>query len=435
MRRLNHIFTDKAHRLENWVVLLSGLWLFLLPFGRTSQAPVVLLAGIGLSLLIRTKGRCACNAAAKGFLLLIALYLIPIALSLTGACALPNGPEIKYPLRVLLIGMGSGLAGLAVITATKKQETLQRIMMILAAVIGFWILDAGIQAVFGYDIFGQSRGERLSGPFTKKVIMGYFAGPYSALLLIFVLQKKWKPIWLWAIFIFTSIIIMLNNSRGGWVMYALVAAVFLWQMLIAHQKHKLLACTGMVILGLTMLSGLYFASSSFRDRADQTLIGLSGNKEDINDALSDRLPIWEAAWGIIQDYPITGVGARNLRNVALDYWVAEEGKPIKLGNTFYSHQLLLEYAVGTGAIGLTGLAFSFWLCFHWWRRATIQQRRLAAGYGLALLALYFPLNTHRAIFGSLTAISRWMLITLYVASILHHDEGLDVEGSGQIKTT
>jgi len=432
MRRLKHLFFDKTIWLENWVVLLTGLWLFLLPFGRTSQAPVVLLAGIGLTLLIRTKGRCARTAAAKGFLLLIALYLIPIALSLVGAFSLPGGPELKYPLRVLLIGSGSGLAGIAVIAATAKRQTLQRIAMILAAVIGFWILDAGIQAIFGYDIFGQIREERLSGPFTKKVIMGYFAGPYSALLLIFALQKKWKPIWLWAVFLFTSIIIMLNNSRGGWVMYALVATVFLWQTLIAPRKHKFLTCIGLALLGLAMLGGLYFTSISFRERADQTLMGFSGNKEDLNDALSDRLPVWEAACGVIKDYPILGVGARNFRNVAPDYWLADGGIPLKLGNTFYSHQLLLEYAVGTGAVGLIGLALSAWLCFRWWRRATPEQRILAAGYGLALLALYFPLNTHRAIFGSLTAISRWMLITLYVASILHCEAKPQIETDNEM---
>lgn len=416
MQRLKSLFLEKKTWLENWVVLLSGLWIFLLPFSRSAQIPAVLLAGIGLFLLIRTKGRCAQTPAAKGFLLLIALYLIPVALSMLDA------PSLKYPMRVFLIGIGSGLAGIALITVGAKRDAMERIVLIFAAVVGFWFVYAGAQALTGKDLFREAwwgLGGRISGPFTNKNVMGYFSGPYSALLLMFALHKKWKPALLGILFIFTSIIVVLNNSRGGWIMYAVVATGFIWQAFIAPRKHKLLLCAGASVLGLAMIAGLYFTSITFQERIDQTLMACSGNKKSLNEALTDRLPVWEAAWDVIADHPINGCGARNFRKVAMQYWNTKEyGAPGKIGNTFHPHQLVLEYAVGTGIIGVTGLFLSMGLCLAWWFRAGPQQKTLAGGTGLTLLASYFPLNTHRALFASLEALSIWVLIALYCAAVL-----------------
>jgi O-antigen ligase len=415
MRRLMDWFKNKETRLENWVVVLTGLWLFLIPFGRGAQVPVAALAAIGLTLLFQTRGQCARSPAAKGFLLLCALYLIPIALSMFDA------PALKYPMRVFWIGVGSALAGIAIIHGASSRKSLQRIGLLLAAGVAFWLLYAASQVIFGCDLFRESwQGAegRICGPFTNKNIMGYYAGPYSALLLMFAWQKKWKPLWLIALLLFTSIIILLNNSRGGWVMYAIVATGFVWKAFIAPRKHKLLICAGIILLGAVVLGGLYFTSSAFRARADQTLVAFQGTEQALNEALTNRIPVWEAAWAAIKDHPINGSGARNFRVVALEYWPIEKyGAPGKVGNTFYPHQLVLEYAFGTGLIGIIGLILSAGLCLRWWFRAAPEQRTLACGYGLVLLADYFPINTHRSMFASLEALSIWILIALYCATI------------------
>lgn len=409
---------EKLLTFDALVMLLTGLWIFMIPFGKGEKVPVMLLAVIGVFRLIQTKGRCAKTDAAKAFLLLLALYLIPIALSMTDA------PAVKNPIKVFSIGCGCGLAGIAIISATAKQKILERITLILAVVVSFWLLDAGFQAVFGCDIFGMNWEEgRLSGPFLKKTQMGYYSGPLSALLLMFALQKKWKPILLWALFIFTSVIVLLNNSRGGWVMYGVVAVVFVWQAFIAPRKHKVLICTGLVTLGIALLTGLYFSSDNIRTRADQTLLVLNGNKQDIDAALTYRLQIWEAAWSAYLAHPVNGSGARNFRVVGAQYW-PKDYDHIDV-NTSYPHQYILEYMVGTGLIGLAGLIVSIGLCIRWWRQASAQQKGLAAGYGLTLVALYFPLSTHKAYYSSEMAISIWVIIALYCATILNREEDVD----------
>lgn len=414
----------KESRFEHLVVLLIVLWMFLIPFGKGEKVPVILLAILGLIRLIQTKGRCATTPVAKSFFLLLSLYLIPIATSLTDAVSL------KAPLTVLLMGLASGLAGTAIIDAAMDQRTLNRITVFLVAIIGFWFLDAGIQAVFSRDIFGLLwEGDRLSGPFLKKTQMGYYSGPFSALLLMFALQKKWKPVFLWALFVFTSVIVLLNNSRGGWVMYGVVAAVFGYTAFIAPMKHRFLMCVALLILGATLAFGLYTSSDTLKKRVDQTLLIEKGTRKKINRALSERLAVWEAAVGIIKDHPINGIGARNYRLMCAQYWPEDLKK--RSDSALYPHQLVLEYAVGTGAIGVLGLLISMGICLKWWQQADAGQRRTAAGYALTLLAIYFPLNTHKAFFSSELSASLWIMIALYTVSIhnVYRSESSDNSGS------
>ncbi len=412
MNQILRWFTKKETLFVRLIIFLTGLWCFLIPFGKGEQAPAALLAIMGLSALIRTRGVCAQTSAAKGFLLLLTLYLIPIAISLIDAVS------FSAPFVVLMTGIGSGLAGLAIIHAIESdRRVLQQITLVLACVVGFWFLDAGIQAIFGRDIFGLAWEQRLSGPWMKKMQMGCYSGPFSALLLIFAMQKRWKPILLWILFLFVSIIVLLNNSRGGWVMYAVVAPVFGWRAFIAKLRHRSLISAGLIAAGIVMIIGLYFSSSTFKARADQSLIALQGDKQAFNEASSERLPIWVAACRIIQAHPINGVGARNFRKVAPDYWPTDI--ETVLTNATYPHQYVLEYAVGTGLVGILGFIVSAFFCVRWWRQANAKQRQDAFGFGLTLLALYFPLNTHKAYFSSELAVSLWILIALYVAAMRH----------------
>jgi O-antigen ligase len=246
--------------------------------------------------------------------------------------------------------------------------------------------------------------------------MGCYSAPFSALLLIFALQKKWKPALLWALFIFTAIIVLLNNSRAGWVMYGVVASVFSYKAFVAPLKHRFLMCIALLALGVALGSGLYTVSNTFKKRVDKTLLAQKVTRKKINRALSDRVAVWESAIGIIRDYPINGVGARNYRLLSAQYWPDDLKK--HLDNALYPHQLILEYAAGTGAIGVIGLLVSMGLCLRWWRKASAKQRETAAGYALTLLALYFPLNTHKAMFSSEIAVSLWIVIALYASSVL-----------------
>jgi O-antigen ligase len=416
MKRIADFLTNKDTFFCNWTVVLTGLWAFLIPLGKGEQIPVGILAVMGLFILIRSGRDMLRSPAVKGFLLLFALYLVPVLISMTDAVSL------KYPGRVFLTGLLSGFAGLSLIFAIEKDSrTLKRITLVLAAIVLFWLVDAGIQAVFRRDLFGHTwELDHLSGPWCKKTQMGYYFGPFSAILLIAALKKNLKPLVLWILFIAASVVVLLNNCRGGWVMYGVVAAVFAWKAFIAPRKHKVAFCALLASLFVAVLLGLYAASETFRTRMDQTLLVLEGDKQSINDALTFRVPIWEAAWAGIKDHPINGHGARNFRVTGGDYW--PDGYEDDEFNTSYPHQNVLEYTYGTGLIGLTGLLASFILCIRWWIAADAGHRDRALAYGLTLLALYFPLNSHKAHFSSELAVSLWMLIAIYTTAILSRSE-------------
>lgn len=407
--------TDKWITIENLVVLLTGLWLFLVPFGKAELTPVFLLALVGLFQLIQTKGTFLRAIPARRFLLLIAFYTVPIIISMIDA------PSLKQPLKVLLTTSIFLFSGLAILSVSSQEKVLKQITVLLVATVGFWLVDALIQAIFTYDIFGLAweRG-RLSGPFLKKTQMGYYSGPFSAILLIFALQKKWKPLWLGALYLFTALIVMLNNSRGGIVMFGVVSAVFLWKAFVSPRKHKGWICAGIVLLGIAMAGGLYFGSDNIRSRADDTLLVFKGDKQSVDLALNYRLQLWEAACGVCKAHPINGVGARNFRVVGEGFWPQTGYDPLKV-NTSYPHQYLMEYMVGTGLIGVTALLISIGLCIRWWSLASPHQKQLAFGFALTLAAIYFPINTHKACFSSELSISLWMTIALYIASVSHQE--------------
>jgi O-antigen ligase len=179
--------------------------------------------------------------------------------------------------------------------------------------------------------------------------------------------------------------------------------------------------------------GLYHNIASFKNRVDQTLLIRDSSRQEINNALSGRVAVFESAAGIIRDHPINGIGARNYRLLCEQYWPDDLKAPIK--KALYPHQLILEYAVGTGSIGVSGLLVSMGLCLRWWRRASVQQREMAAGYALTLLALYFPLNTHKSVFSSELSVSLWVLIALYTASIHYANPSESIDEPSSLTET
>lgn len=38
MKRIIHFLTDPDNRFPNWTVVMAGLWVFLIPFGKGEQA-------------------------------------------------------------------------------------------------------------------------------------------------------------------------------------------------------------------------------------------------------------------------------------------------------------------------------------------------------------------------------------------------------------
>ncbi len=418
MRPLRNSNKFKTEWFSGLTILLVGLWIFLIPINAGARVPVAILALQGLITLVRQRRTLFASREHRRYALLIGLYALPVLLSMTDAVAL------KYPIRILCMSGLSLLAGIQLIEVCKDNNARRWIGILLAAGVGFWVLDALIQAVAGRDLFWIPRHRnRLGGPFTSHTRMGYYLGPFSALLFFWMIQHKWK--W-WAqlpIYIATTIVIVLNNCRGGWIMFAVVSAIYLSQLIgrVPRRYKGLLVCLGIALAVSTAVLTYHF-SESVRKRVNQTLLVLEGNPKALKKATSGRNGVWSASWGIIQDHPINGIGARNFRYIAQDYWHE------KLVSDSYPHQVVLEYAVGTGLIGVVGLFASMALCIRWFRGASPRERKHALALAVLLAAEFFPLNTHRAHYSSGLALNLWIIIALFIGS-LKKQQGAEISST------
>lgn len=407
MRLLHHVSEFKTEWFGWLTILLTGLWIFLIPISAGARVPVALLALQGLITLVRQRRALFANREHRRYILLIALYALPVLFSMTDAIA------FKYPVRILCMSGLSLLAGIQLIETCKDDKARRWIGILLAAGVGFWVMDALIQAIAGRDLFLIPRqADRLGGPFTTHTRMGYYLAPFSALLLFWMIQQKWK-FWIQLpVYIATTVVIVLNNCRGGWIMFAGVSAIYILQLIVqVPRRYKgIIICLGVALaVGTTVLT--YHFSESVQKRVNQTLRVLERNPKALKKATSGRDGVWGASWGIIQDHPINGIGARNFRYIAQDYWHE------KLISDSYPHQVILEYAVGTGLIGVAGLFISMALCIRWLLSASPRERNHALAFSVLLAAEFFPLNTHRAHYSSGLALNLWIIIALFIGSL------------------
>jgi len=156
---------------------------------------------------------------------------------------------------------------------------------------------------------------------------------------------------------------------------------------------------------------------------DTTLQIFKGDEKSIDRAVSLRLPIWKTALSMIEAHPINGVGARAFR-YAYSKYAGEEDIWLQIGvadnknkkGAYHSHQMQLEVLSETGAIGgvlfLTAMGSLIW----YWRSRSEYQKLLMLPYALGLAALFFPLNTHYALYSSAWAQVIYWFVPLYFAA-------------------
>ncbi|HDX0803613.1 TPA: O-antigen ligase family protein, partial [Stenotrophomonas maltophilia] len=141
----------------------------------------------------------------------------------------------------------------------------------------------------------------------------------------------------------------------------------------------------------------------------------------VDEALSGRARIWEAAACMIEEHPINGVGARGFRD-AYPACVAEDG-PAVWGNApaLHAHQIVLEILAETGVIGLLLWLAAVAQAWRAWRYAPAMARERARPAMLALAVTVFPLNTHLAFYSAFWGGLTVLLAALFAGSLLARD--------------
>ena len=390
------------------------LWsvLFLLPFGRLAEVPILIGALYALAGWVRTPRRIA-EPRYRLAVLAFAAYWLPEFVSAFDSLA-PDKSwlEVATDLRYLPFA-------LFCVDALSTDTARRTLLWWSGWLVLFWVFDALVQSVFGIGLGGALNTDRVSGIFgDDNLKLGPVLAVLSPLPVLVALDRYGRRVAA-VVWLLAALAVLLAGARGGWISFAVVTLVLLWRIAQTPRRFALALLVASVAAAAAGAVA-YLSSERFAVRVDRTLLAFDGSRAALENALAYRVSIWDTALDMSLAHPVNGVGVRAFRvdyiahARADDQWLAMNPGQ----GAFHAHQWLLEVASETGALGLAcWLAFLALLVRHA-RRLPRHERHAAAPYGIALLAMLFPINTHFAFYSSFWSNLYFWLLLVWIAHTL-----------------
>jgi len=396
------------------VIYLSSLAVFLTPFARAAEIPIIILALCGLVMTVRNYRAVVERKSIKIYSLLFLMLWLPIIFSM------PDAVKISVVIKLIFEFVRFYFFGVLVICKFEDGKINNKIVSLVSIVLIIWIVDALIQKLVGYDLLGFPLSpKRLNGIFGRHFKLGLYLAVYSPILMVYIdrIKVKYYKILL---FCLLSLVIFLAGSRGGWIMYAVGCTGILGYLYLKYQTVNLKLVIAVASLMVVVFGASYLYVPTFTARVDKSLLVFSGDLKLVDRATSSRLPIWTVAVRMFKDHPINGVGASDFRYAYNDY--ADKDDPFANASgdgtgAMHSHNMIFDIGCETGTLGLLGLVGFCGTLLFLWIRADRSQRLNAAPFAIGLLAALFPLNTHFAFYsGAWSQVIFWYA-AFYIAAI------------------
>ncbi len=364
------------------------------PFISGARLPSLLLFLLGAWMLWRKRIDFQALAI-KRMGLLFLLLLIPILLSLPGSFDPKGGLSVAALLPLFYV---VGLSLLQGLSTPAGREWLQRWLLVVLLI---WLGDGYIQFAFGRDLLGVPRNAdgRILGPFADNLHLGLFL----AVLLPAILWRlaAERPRQALLIIALTSFIVGMNGARSGVLMLVLACITLLprfttWRYR-ALMAMALTSALVAVLLFSPVISGQVKRLANLGNQTGASLF------QQLDGVLSGRVIIWETAWQMIQDRPLTGVGAKAFAEAYAHYATRAEDPFRSVGGyhpvgVYHAHQMYVSVAAESGMIGLAGLIAAIGLCATWYFRAPPERRRQAAPFAAPLAVIAFPLQSQPVLY-------------------------------------
>ena len=345
------------------------------------------------------------QGGAKTFSLLFLCIWVPIALSV------PDSLWFKKSLSTMLSYPRIYLAGIYLIWMLREDLARQRLLKLSAWLLLFWVVDALIQAVVGYDLLGYAYPDRLNGLFgPKNWKLGLTLAMLSPIVWEYVSRHgtKWQLALAW---LGTAAVVLLASNRESWIVFAIATLMWSWVYARRLGFHPTKLLAPIVLAGVVAGVAAYQVNPKFAQRVNQSTAAQDFSYQSLNDASSLRLQIWSNAVNVLEHYPVNGAGVRAFRYAypqfaeAGDIFISPDGTGV-----IYAHQLLLEVGSETGLIGLAGLLMFFVIFVRAGRG--ISGSPLAWVAWLGAFAWLFPINTHTALYSAY-----WSLLLGWVLAV------------------
>jgi len=387
--------------------LLIWSFLLLMPFSRSAELPTLVMAILG-SILLWRHGKEACwQGGARIYSIMFLCIWVPIVLSV------PDSLWFKKSLSTALTFPRIYLAGLYIIWMLREPLVHQRVLKLVAWLLLFWVVDAFIQAVIGYDLFGYAYPERLNGLFgPDSWKLGLSLSMLAPILWEYVSRhgNRWQLALVW---LGTATVVLLASNRESWIVFAIATTMWSWVYArrLGFHPVKLLAPLVVVVLVAGVLA--YQTNPRFAVRIDKSLAVLDFTYESLDEASSRRMHLWSNAVSVIENHPVNGAGVRSYRYAYAKY--AEADDPyVRADGTgmIYAHQLILEVGAETGLIGLIGLLFFLAILVRVGIGASARSPLVWAAW-LGVFAWFFPINTHTALYSAF-----WSLLLGWMVAVV-----------------
>ena len=405
--------------------IATGLLLafvLLLPAEPLYNVPLVALAVLGLARLVSRRVRLG---SPENRFLCIAFLCIWLPM----LASLPDAVNPAESLRKTASFCIYPLAGIYAAGAYARFRELGWIIVGVAALCGFWVLDALWQLWTGVGWFGfpHSEGARLTGMFYTGRL-GHLLASFAPF--VFEAVRRVGQRWPWSPLLLLPYlaVIALSGSRSAWGALAIAAVGYLL-FLARRAERPASGRTGLrsrttagvsvaVVLAVALAASAWtgVAERSWKSLQPrvESLSGLwSGDREKIEIALTYRLSIWETAANMWSAHWLNGVGPRGFHhayrefNPEEDYYLLLDGS---YGAAKTPHMQLLEIASETGVIGLSGYLVLAIVFLARLRRLERDDFRSIYPYALALITALFPFSGHLGFYGVLSSSVIWWII-------------------------
>ena len=210
-------------------------------------------------------------------------------------------------------------------------------------------------------------------------------------------------------------VVLLGGSRAGWISATVVALCFLALAWRRAGRFPWKPVAGAAVVVALVGGTLWHSSPVFQYRLSLTPLELARWGKEPS-SVEHRVWIWRAGWNMFRAHPLNGVGARGYRYAYPEH--VEPGDPyFDTEPPYHSHQLIVEVLAETGLIGVAAMVAMLALLIRGYARAPPEARAAALPFGVCLVVVYWPLNTHMATYSAHWSQVLWWLLALYCAAL------------------